>query len=116
MKIGLKRKFNHPQAGMWELKEIVNKPNMKLEWTWQKLVCPHCEKPIVITKTYKLEKLFIWENSKGETFTTSETEPVTRDGKPLHMRLPDKNFCADKDMSDKVKKKSKYLKEKSNGN
>lgn len=109
MKVGDKKKFNHPQKGVWELKEIVEKPAMDFDWDWDKGECPHCEKRIVITKTYKLEKLFIWEKD-GETFTTSQTEPVTNDGKGLHLRLPDKNFFADKDMTDVVKEKSKYLK------
>lgn len=109
-RVGEKKRFNHPQKGIWELKEIIVKPDLDLDWSWFLMDCPHCGKRIVRDRTYKLEKLFIWENDKQERFVTSETEPVTKDGKPLHLRLPDKRFYADRDMTDKIRAKSGYLK------
>ena len=111
-KVGDTKKFNHPQKGTWKLKEIIENPDMDLNWEWGKKYCPHCDKEIIDIKKYKLMKLFIWENKNKDTFTTAETEAVTKDGMPLHLRLPDKGFYADKDVSELVKEKSKYLKEK----
>ncbi len=112
MKVGDIRHFNHPQKGKWILKEIISSPKMDLDWDWEICECPHCKKVVTKKQTYTLEKLFIWENEAGKILTTCETTPVTKDGKGLTMRVPDKEFYADKDMSLKIRKKSKYLKEK----
>jgi len=111
-KIGDVKKFNNPQRGLWELKEIIENSDMELEWKWGGKYCPHCDEEIIDIKKYKLIKLFIWENDNGDNITTAETEKVTKDGLPLHLRLPDKKFYADKDISKQIKEKSKYLKDK----
>jgi len=112
MKIGDKRKFNHPQKGEYEVKSIIDNPSMDLDWDWDMGKCPNCNQNLVRHKTYKLEKIYILENENGKILMLGETEPVTKDGKPLLMRLPDKDFYAEKDMTDTVKNKSSYLKSK----
>lgn len=104
MKVGDKRKFNYPQAGIWKCIQIKEKPNLTLDWTWDKGECPHCGEKIVQTKTYKLERIYVWKQG-SKTMYMADTEPVTKDGKGLHMRLPDKSFCSDKDMTKKIKEK-----------
>ena len=105
MKVGDKRKFNEPQKGEYELKEIV-KVKLALQWTWFLRVCPHCQREINETKIHNIEEVYIWEREDGDITMIAPT----LDGR--YMRLPDKKFEPSMDMTSKVKEKSKYLKEK----
>ena len=113
-KVGKVVKLNSPK-GEFEVKEVIDKPAMNLDWDWDKGNCPHCGVAIKNPKSYKLEKIFILEALKMESGKLrrpmlGETEPVTPDGLPLLMRLPDDEFHVADDMTADVKKKSTYLK------
>jgi len=119
-KVGARKTFNHPQKGEWVLKEIVDvsKDNIVLNWTWDKGACPHCEKKIFHDEDMPIEQFQIWENDCGDIFTTADTKPIPRkkNGETtyvkLFVRIPDKDFCSSKNMSDIVKGKCKLMKEK----
>ena len=105
MQIGDKRKFNEPQKGEYELKEIV-KVKLALQWIWFLRVCPHCQREINETRIHNMEEVHIWERLNDKDIVMIAP---TLDGR--YMRIPDKKFEPSRDMTDKVKKKSKYLKD-----
>jgi hypothetical protein len=104
MKVGDIRKFNYPQRGVWECIKIKEKPNLNIDWEWDRGECPHCHKKIFNTVNYQLERIYVWKKG-GDIFYTADTKTITKDGKGLHLRLPDKLFCSDKDMTDEIKEK-----------
>ena len=106
-KLGDKRKFNEPQKGEYILKEIVQQ-NLALEWKWFLRVCPHCQREINETKIHEIREVHIWERADGKDVIMIAP---TLDGR--YMRLPDKKYENTRNMTSKIK--SKYLKEKNNG-
>ena len=109
MKVGEKRTFNFDKGKTYEIKEIIDKPNLSVEWTWVYTVCPHCQKQIKETKIHNISCIEVLENEDGNI----ETLGYTEDHK--YMRLPNKHFIPEKDMSNAIRAKSVYLKEKDNG-
>jgi len=109
MKVGEKRTFNFDKGKTYEIKEIIDNPTLSLEWTWVYTVCPHCQRKIKETKIHNITRIEVLENEDGNI----ETLGYTEDKK--YMRLPSKHFTPEKDMSEAIKEKSKYLKEKDNG-
>lgn len=43
--IGQKRRFTFSEKE-FEIKEILDNPNIRLQWTWNTGVCPHCKERI----------------------------------------------------------------------
>lgn len=106
MKVGEKRTFNFDKGKTYEIKEIIDRPNLSVEWEWKYMVCPYCQKQIKETKIHTITAIEVLENEDGDI----ETLGYTTDNK--YMRLPNKRFSPEKDMSVAIKAKSKYLKEK----
>ena len=106
MKVGEKRTFNFDKGKTYEIKEIIAEPKLSVEWEWKYMVCPHCQKQIKETKIHNISCIEVLENEDGNV----ECLGYTTDKK--YMRLPNKHFMPEKDMSEEIKKKSKYLKEK----
>ena len=44
-KIGECRKFNNDN-NIYEIKEILENPNLSIYWTWSSTICPHCKQRI----------------------------------------------------------------------
>ena len=107
-KLGDKKKFNPPQKGIYELKEIVTM-KLALQWTWFLRVCPHCQREINETKIHNINEVHIWARTDGKDVIM--ISPTT-DGR--YMRLPDKKFETGRSLVGKVKPKvkTKELKEK----
>ena len=110
MKLGDKLNFNFAKGKEFEVKEIIENANLPISWDWKKGICPHCNKEIVNTKEYTIDEIVITEDSEGNLIKLGYTKELVSD-KPLTMRLPDKDFYKEKDMSSVINSKSKYLKE-----
>ena len=107
--------FNREKNKDFELKETIKASNLPLEWTWDKGNCPHCGVKIAMTKSYTIDDIFVYESEDKDTFFLGYTKELVSGGRPLTLRLPDKEFCSVKDMTADIINKSKYLKEKDNG-
>lgn len=105
----MKKTYNFDKGKTYELKETIDSPDLTVEWEWKYMVCPHCHKQIKEKKIHTITKIEIMENEDGNI----EMMGYTDDKK--YMRLPSKHFFPEKDMSEVIKKKSKYLKEKPHG-
>jgi len=89
-------------------KEVIMDTKIPFEWEWQKGICPYCNKKISTTKNYILANVYIFENEEDIIYLADST-----DGKnPMLLQLPDKKLRPNLDMTNIIKEKSKYLKEK----
>jgi len=111
MKLGDKVNFNFEKGKKFEVKEIIEDANLPLKWEWSKKTCPHCDKVISNIKDYMIDSIVVLEEEDGEVTYIGYTKELIN-GEPLTMKLPDKTFHKSKDMSEQIKSKSKYLKEK----
>ena len=111
MKIGKRLKFNFDKSTEFVVKEIIEKVHLPLSWEWHKGHCPHCSKKIAVNKEYFIDKLVVLEGDHEGVVYLGYTEELVN-GQPLTLRLPDHEFCKEKDMSEEIRGKSKYMKEK----
>jgi len=111
MKEGGKRTFNFAKNVDFEIKEVIENANLPFDWQWKICKCPKCDTDIVSNKTYTIDKVEVLESKDGDRIMLGYTKELIGD-KPLTMRLPDKDFYVEKDMTEAVTGKSKYLKEK----
>lgn len=110
MKVGEKRLFNFDKGNEYQIKEIIDNPDLTIEWDWRYMVCPHCHKEIREKRIHNIERIEVLQAQDGSI----EMMGITKDKK--YMRLPNKNFHPKKDMTEAIKNKSKYLKELQHGN
>lgn len=110
----MKRQFNFAKGKTFEVKEVIENANESLEWSWPICKCPYCSKEIKIKKNYTIDKIEVLENEDGDIEMLGFTKELI-DGKPLTMRLPNEKFCSEKNMTNKIKNKSDFMKEKDNG-
>ena len=115
MKLGDKVNFNFAKGKKFEVKEVVENANLPISWEWNRGNCPHCSKKISSVKDYTIDIVNVLEEDNGDIIYIGYTKELIN-GVPLTMRLPDNSFHKDKDMSETIKNKSKFLKEKKNGN
>ena len=108
MKLGDKINFNFAKGKKFEVKEIIKDSNMPISWDWDSGVCPHCEEKITITKEYTIDSIVVLEEPNGDIVSIGYTKELIGD-KPLTMRLPDKDFYKEKDMTSVIETKSVYL-------
>ena len=111
MQVGQIKKFNFAKGKEFKLKESLENVNLPLTWEWARGNCPHCAKKIIKSVNYTIDKINILEDQYGEIISIGYTKELVGE-KPLTMRLPDKDFHKEKDMSVDIKSKSQYLKEK----
>lgn len=104
------KRFNFAKGKDYELKEVIDDADLPLQWEWDKGDCPHCNQRIRVVKDYTIGKLEIYE-SDGDIEMIGYTKELIDDN-PLTMRLPNSKFWNTKDMTEDVKQKSKYLKDK----
>lgn len=72
LQVGNKRKFTFSNQE-YEIKEILEKPNIKLLWTWDTGLCPHCKQRIERTIEHSFYRIEILaDTSKKEEELTSE--------------------------------------------
>ena len=109
MKVGEKRNFNFDKGKTYMIKEIIDNPDLTIEWDWRYMVCPHCHKEIREKKIHTISCIEIMENEDGNI----EMMGYTSDNK--YMRLPSKHFFPEKDMSAVIKNNFKNLKGEKNG-
>jgi hypothetical protein len=107
----MKRTFNFAKGKEYEVKEIIQNANLPLSWTWDVCQCPKCNEKIQTTKSYTIDKIEVLEDKDGNIISLGYTKEMVGN-RPLTLRLPDKDFHVDKDMTDSITAKSKYLKEK----
>jgi len=107
----MKRTFNFAKGKEFEIKDIILNANLPLSWTWDICKCPKCNESIKQTKSYTIDKIEVLEDKDGNIISLGFTKEMIGN-RPLTMRLPDKDFHADKDMTDSITAKSSYLKEK----
>lgn len=107
-KIGQVQKFLSPKHDYFTIKDIVEDPDVKLIYEFDGGVCPDCKKKCKITRAYDFKRIYVLENKDGFIGYKGETA----DGELV--RMPDESFYSAKmqEVTDKVKLKSKYLKEK----
>lgn len=110
----MKRQFSFAKGKTFEVKEVIENANESLEWEWNVGRCPHCDKEIKKKKQYVIDRIEVLENEDGDIEMLGFTKELVN-GKPLTMRLPNEKFCVEKNMTDKIKIKSDFMKEKSNG-
>ena len=110
MEVGDKRNFTFTKGVDFEIKEIIENAELPLEWEWYLCKCPKCNTDISSTKSYTIDKVEVLESKDGDRIMLGYTKEKVGDN-PLTMRLPDKDFHAEKDMTAAVVEKSKYLKE-----
>ena len=111
MKLGDKVNFNFAQGKKFQVKDIIKDANLPISWDWDRGSCPHCNKKITSTKDYTIDVVNILEEENGDTIYIGYTKELIND-LPLTMRLPDNSFYKEKNMSNVIKEKSKFLKEK----
>jgi len=114
MQVGIKRTFNFAKGKNFEVKEIIDNAEEPFEWEWNLGKCPHCNKEIKKTSNYTLDKIEILEDEDGEIEILAYTKEKVGNS-PFTFRLPNEKFFPEKSMKDKIKAKSKFLKEKYNG-
>jgi hypothetical protein len=110
----MKRKFNFDKGKNYEVKETIENANLPLTWAWNIFTCDRDYKKgemIKLDKSYTIDKIEILENEDGKIIQLGYTKELVGN-KPLTMRLPDKEFHPQKDMTDSIKAKSSYLKNK----
>ena len=107
-KVGDVKRFLSPKNDRYEIKEVIEDPNISISYDFDGGICPDCKKKCKIKKDYSFKRIYILENNKGEIGYKGETS----DGELV--RMPDDTFNVDKkqDMDEKIRKKSEYLKEK----
>lgn len=111
LEVGNKRKFSFATK-KYEIKEIIDEPNISMWWTWDTGVCPHCKEKIeqnIQHHFYRIEILAI-EDKKEEYLTEKDIVIMgfTLDRK--YMMIP-KNENAYKQVLEKSQKFKKFLKE-----
>ena len=111
MKLGDKVNFNFAKGKKFQVKDIIKDANLPISWDWDRGSCPHCNKKITSTKDYIIDTIHVLEEDNGDIVSIGYTKELIN-GLPLTMRLPDKDFYLEKDMSKQIKSKSIYLKEK----
>jgi len=113
-KVGDKRTFNSEKGKVFEIKEIITGADLPMDWDYDlgATECPKCHEKIKITskKHYTIDKIEVLEALDGQRFYLGYSKELASGDKPWTMRLPDKVFHPEKDMSDSVKAKSTYLK------
>lgn len=58
LQVGDKRKFSFKEEN-YVIKEILDNPNISMNWTWKTGVCPHCKKKIEYSINHKFYKIEI---------------------------------------------------------
>lgn len=73
LSVGTKRKFTFKDNN-YEIKEILEKPDIVLLWTWNSGLCPHCKQKIereVAHKFYRIE-ILVDETKKENDVTVDD--------------------------------------------
>ena len=107
-KVGDVKKFLSPKFGYYEIKEIIEDPDVQVSYEFDGGICPDCKKKCKIKKDYSFKRVYVLESKNGEIAFKGEMS----DGELV--RMPDHAFYSAgvKKVTDKIKLKSKYLKEK----
>ena len=108
MKLGDKLNFNFAKGKNFEVKEIIEKANLPLSWDWDRGICPHCNEKIIKTVDYTIDRVVIIEEPDGDIVSIGYTKELIGK-KPLTLRLPDKDFYVEKDMTKAIEAQSTYL-------
>jgi len=61
LKVGDERKFSFSKKD-YEIKEILENPDVSMDWTWSSGICPHCKKKIETTINHTFHKIEILAN------------------------------------------------------
>lgn len=113
MKVGDKRDFNEEKGKVFEIKEIINNAGLPLSWQYDMgdTTCSNCGTKLKLssTRNYTIDTIEILEALDGQRVFIGYTKEIVA-GRPMTMRLPDKVFYPQKDMTDAIKAKSNYLK------
>jgi hypothetical protein len=64
IQVGFLRDFSFKPNKQFEVKEIIQNPNIEMEWNWKNSLCPHCNKMIVNTIKHKFNKIEILTDIK----------------------------------------------------
>ena len=97
----MKRTFNFAKGKDFEVKDTIEQAEIPFTWEWSMGSCPHCKKKITKTNTYTIDKVEVLEASDGSKIYLGFTKEKVGD-RPLTFRLPDKDFCSDKDMTAQI--------------
>lgn len=58
LKVGDKRKFTFKDED-YEIKEIIDNPNITMWWSWQDSVCPYCKRQITRNMQHRFYRIEI---------------------------------------------------------
>lgn len=106
----MKRTFNFAKGKEFEVKETVEKAEIPFSWNWEICTCPHCNKKVMQTREYTIDKVEVLEAPDGEKVYLGMTKEVFGE-RPLIMRLPDAKFHAEKNMTSIIDSKIKGAKD-----
>jgi len=106
--VGDVKKFLSPKHDFFTIKEVIEDPDVQVSYEFDGGVCPDCRKRCKISKDYDFKYVYIMEDKDGYIGYKGET----LEGELV--RMPDDSFYPDKkkDVEDKLKIKSDYLKDK----
>jgi len=102
-KLGSFRQFDFSEA-KYEIVEILNEPDIKMKWTWDTGLCPHCKKRITQTIDHEFYRIEILKEVGVKSPTTNNLLLLgdTIDGRKM-MFPGDKKEQILKDKSKKYK-------------
>ena len=103
-KVGERKKFLSPKHDYFIIKEIIEDPDIQLDYEFDGGICPDCKKKCKIARHFDLKRIYLMEDDQGEIGYKGEMA----DGELV--RMPEGNWNADK--LDYVKDKIKKAKEK----
>ena len=99
-KIGQKKKLLSPELGEYEVIDIIENPDITLDYDFFVAKCPHCGKDVKKQRTFVLKRVYVFKkgNLIGYKGETESGELV---------RFPDKTFYPEReeDMIKKVESK-----------
>jgi hypothetical protein len=106
----MKRKFNFAKGIDFEVKEVIEKAGIPFSWDWEVCTCPHCNKKVMQTRQYTIDKVEVLEAPNGDKIYMGVTKEIFG-GRPLTMRLPDSTFHTEKNMTSLIESKRQGVKD-----
>jgi len=113
MNIGEKKKFLSPKVGIYTCKEIIENPDIDIDFDVKVGKCKKCGDVLTKKFKYQLNKVYILENDETKEIAY-KGESILPNGEKTFVRMPEPSFISDKieEINNKILLKSKILKEK----